>query len=65
MKAGQLFGSNPRRETGGEQDLTGLFALRPGLYVLILVCSVLGAFGYKLRNESILACPADGVLSKK
>ena len=60
MKPGQLFGSNPRRETAREQDLTGLFALKPGLYVLILVCSVLGAFGYKLRNESILACPADG-----
>lgn len=60
MKAGQLFGWNPGRETAREHGLTGLFAPRPGLYVLILLFSVLGALSYKLRSESILACPADG-----
>ena len=37
-----------------------MFAPRPTLYLAIVLCSVLGAFGYKLRSDSILACPADG-----
>ena len=57
-------GTNPRK-TAREQELTGVLAVRPGLYILILVCSVLGAFGYKLHSESILACPADGYASTR
>lgn len=39
---------------------SALTATRPGLYILILVCSVLGAFAYKLRGEGVFACPANG-----
>lgn len=37
-----------------------LLAGRPGLYVLILVLSVLGAFAYKTRGEGVFACPGNG-----
>ena len=40
-----------------------LLAVRPGLYILILVCSVLGGFAYKVRGEGVFACPADGYRS--
>jgi hypothetical protein len=33
---------------------------RPGLYVLIVLCSVLGAFAYKMRVEGVFACPGNG-----
>lgn len=33
---------------------------RPAIYAAIVVCSLLLAFGYKLRTESIFACPASG-----
>lgn len=32
----------------------------PALYVLVISCSVLGAFVYKLRVDGIFACPASG-----
>ena len=32
----------------------------PALYVLLIFCSVLGSFIYKLRTEGIFACPASG-----
>jgi hypothetical protein len=32
----------------------------PALYVLLIACSVLGSFIYKLRTEGIFACPASG-----
>lgn len=32
----------------------------PALYVLLISCSVLGTFAYKLRAEGIFACPASG-----
>lgn len=35
-------------------------AAKPVAYLLILLCSVLGALGYHLRTESIFACPASG-----
>lgn len=35
------------------------FAARPLLYVLILIISVLIAFGYKLRSDGIFSCAAD------
>src|SRR5512147_1442577 len=37
-----------------------LFAARPTLYIVILVCSLLGGLAYKLRGEGIFACPASG-----
>lgn len=37
-----------------------LLSARPGLYILILVCSVLGAFTYKTRGEGVFACPGSG-----
>jgi hypothetical protein len=37
-----------------------LFAARPALYILILICSLLGGLAYKLRGEGIFACPAGG-----
>jgi hypothetical protein len=40
-----------------------LLSARPGLYILILVCSVLGAFTYKMRGEGVFACPASGYRS--
>lgn len=40
--------------------IASLFAVRPGLYVLILVFSVLGAFAYKSRVEGVFACPGNG-----
>lgn len=33
---------------------------RPALYLIILLCSALGALAYKLHTESIFACPANG-----
>ena len=33
---------------------------RPALYVGIVLCALVLAFGYKLRTESIFACPASG-----
>ncbi len=33
---------------------------RPALYVAIVLCSLLGAFAYKLRTDGIFACPASG-----
>jgi hypothetical protein len=42
--------------------LASLLARRPGLYILILVFSVLGAFAYKTRAEGVFACPGDGYL---
>jgi hypothetical protein len=33
---------------------------RPALYVAIILCSLLGAFAYKLRTDGIFACPASG-----
>lgn len=34
--------------------------VRPALYVAIVLCSLLGAFAYKLRTDGIFACPASG-----
>lgn len=39
---------------------SSLLAGRPGLYVLILLFSVLGAFAYKTRGEGVFACPGNG-----
>ncbi len=39
---------------------TTLFAAKPGLYILILICSLLGSVAYKLRGEGVFACPAGG-----
>jgi hypothetical protein len=41
----------------------GLVASRPITYVIIVCASVLGAFAYKLRFESIFSCRADGYSS--
>lgn len=35
-------------------------AAKPALYVIIILCSLLGAFAYKLRAEGVFACPASG-----
>lgn len=34
--------------------------LRLGLYILILLCGLVGPFLFKLRTNGIFACPADG-----
>lgn len=36
------------------------FMARPALYVVIILCSLLAAFAYKLRTDGIFACPASG-----
>lgn len=36
-----------------------LFSPRPLLYLVLLLCAVVGSFGYKLRNDGIFACNAD------
>lgn len=33
---------------------------KPFLYILLLLCSAVGTFGYKLRTDGIFACGADG-----
>ena len=35
-------------------------AVRPALYLFIIVFSVLAALGYKLRTDGVFACPASG-----
>ena len=35
-------------------------AVRPALYLVILVFSLLAALGYKLRTDGVFACPASG-----
>lgn len=35
-------------------------AVKPALYVLIILVALLGAFTYKLRAEGVFACPASG-----
>lgn len=37
-----------------------LLTAKPALYILILLCSLLGGVAYKLRGEGIFACPAGG-----
>ena len=37
-----------------------LLAHKPALYILMLLCTVLGAITYKLRTDTIFGCPADG-----
>jgi hypothetical protein len=33
---------------------------KPALYLVILLCTILGALAYKLRTDTIFGCPADG-----
>lgn len=40
--------------------VASLSAARPGIYILILVCSLLSGLAYKLRGEGVFACPASG-----
>lgn len=42
------------------QERKGLFAALPGLYITLVLCAILGTFGYKLRTEGIFSCPATG-----
>jgi hypothetical protein len=69
MKAGQFYlrfvpsRLIPRAETARKERSTGIFATKPALYLLVLVCSILGTFAYKVRTQSIFACPADGYAS--
>lgn len=37
-----------------------ILALRPVLYILIVLCGIIGPFVFKLRTNGIFACPADG-----
>lgn len=37
-----------------------ILALRPVLYILIILCGIIGPFVFKLRANGIFACPADG-----
>ena len=37
-----------------------ILALRPVLYILIILCGIIGPFLFKLRANGIFACPADG-----
>ena len=37
-----------------------ILALRPILYILIVLCGIIGPFLFKLRANGIFACPADG-----
>lgn len=37
-----------------------ILALRPALYILIILCGIIGPFLFKLRSNGIFACPADG-----
>lgn len=37
-----------------------ILALRPVLYILIVLCGIIGPFLFKLRANGIFACPADG-----
>ena len=37
-----------------------ILALRPALYILIILCGIIGPFVFKLRANGIFACPADG-----
>jgi hypothetical protein len=37
-----------------------LFASKPSLFIALVVGAILATAGYKLRTESIFACPADG-----
>jgi hypothetical protein len=47
-------------EASSKSVLRGLRSARPALYILIVVCSVLGALAYKTRVEGIFACPGSG-----
>ena len=37
-----------------------ILALKPVLYILIVLCGIIGPFVFKLRANGIFACPADG-----
>lgn len=53
---------------GSQQVLTkqaGRFANRPALYILIIFCTMLAAYAYKLRTNGIFACEADGYTSDR
>lgn len=52
--------SLPDSEAAPKGSSAWLFAAKPGVYILILVCSVLGAFAYKLRGDGVFACPGSG-----
>jgi hypothetical protein len=43
-------------------NIVGVRALvaKPALYAAIILCSLLGAFAYKLRTDGVFACPASG-----
>jgi hypothetical protein len=47
-------------ENSSGNTTTALLAARPSLYILLLVCSVLGAFVYKTRSDGVFACPGNG-----
>lgn len=50
--------TNPDAMPGRER--VGIFTSRPGLYIVLIICAILGAYGYKLRTEGIFSCPATG-----
>ena len=38
----------------------GLFDTRPRLYIALILCAILGTYGYKVRTEGIFSCQATG-----
>lgn len=47
-------------ETVRSKSRAPFLSATPLLYILILLCSAVGSFGYKLRSDGIFACGADG-----
>ena len=47
-------------ETSRSKSRAPFLSATPMLYILLLLCSALGTFGYKLRSDGIFACGADG-----
>jgi hypothetical protein len=52
--------SLPVSEAVQNRSRAGLFGAKPSIYILILICSVLGASLYKLRFDGLFACPGNG-----
>ena len=44
---------------------SGLFSVKPALYIIILTLSICGAYAYKLRVDGIFACSTDGYISDR
>jgi hypothetical protein len=63
-KSSRLFNvdvpSKPTPAVSMSMEALRIAASRPTLYLIIILCSILGALAYKLRAESIFACPASG-----